>query len=264
MRKKSISLSLKTIGYVAVGCVGLYFSMFLLKSVVALALAAGIAAASVVLAPAFIEALMYGKWKAMFQMWRGNPVFALYRNKEDMLDELRIREEAVTRLSKSVHLNISRLEERQRTHPEDAARLAPMVKKQQMAYDQQWRALAKARQAVEAYDEVIDRASWNWEMGQSVISTAGLLASLGGTDQVLLRQMREDVAMKAIAESAAEAMAQLDHLISGGADMVQTRHAQAEVKAQTASSHPETLILEQSPNKPGLFEAFSQKSEVKK
>lgn len=32
MRKKSISFGLKTIGYVAVGCVGLYFSMFLLKS----------------------------------------------------------------------------------------------------------------------------------------------------------------------------------------------------------------------------------------
>lgn len=88
MRKKSISLGLKTIGYVAVGCVGLYFSVFLLKSVVALALAAGIAAASVILAPAFIEALVYGKWKAMFQMWRGNPVFALYRNKQEMLDAL--------------------------------------------------------------------------------------------------------------------------------------------------------------------------------
>ena len=81
--------------------------------------------------------------------------------------------------------------------------------------------------------------------------------------QVLQRQLREDVAMKAIAESAAEAMAQHDHLISGGADMVQTRHAQAEVKSQAASSQPETLILEQSPNKPGLFETFSQKSEKK-
>ena len=129
MRKKSRSFGLKTIGYVAVGCVGLYFSMFLLKSVVALALAAGIAAASVILAPAFIEALVYGKWKAMFQMWRGNPVFALYRNKQDMLDELKVREVAVTRLSKSVHLNISRLNQRQHTHPEDAARLAPMVEK---------------------------------------------------------------------------------------------------------------------------------------
>lgn len=264
MKKKTISSLLKWAGFSLVAGVALWASYFILKGVVMLAAAALIVSASVIFGPAILEAMVYGKWKAMAQMWRGNPVFALHCNHVDMCDELEQRRAAVKKLGSLVYANSAKIRERERTHPDDVRDMRPMLEAQARAYQSQLAVLERAEKAVSAYDEIIERASWRWEMGQSVKGVSSILTGLSGTDRVLMRQLREDVAMTQITKTAAEAMAELDGLIRGDADPVLTRATRGEMSRTSAPVPQDDVeVIEAQPKAPGLFAEFDRKEKVK-
>jgi hypothetical protein len=229
MKKKTITSWGKNTLRIGLLSVGLIFSGWLLVSIVQLVLAAAIGATAYIMFPAFLELLMYGQTMALMQIWKGNPAYALMRNKMDMIEDADTRERAIRNLGKSINVQKQRLEDRLSDFPEEAAKFLEIIKKQENVYHHQISLLEEFRAAIGRYQRVIDKAEFFFEASVSANKSLGIINGLTGGDRVAMRQLREDVAMRRIMDEVASAQTNLD-MAMRSSDIGETRAGQNAAK----------------------------------
>lgn len=262
MTKKTVVKYGKALLMLGAAGLALAASAWILMGMVQLVTAGIIAGIAWFGLPVFLELLAYGQFTAMVKIWRGNPVYALQRNKEDFVEELTLRKKKVVVLGRSAHRTMSMLNEKKAAYPDLVANQMPIALKQMEAYRAQLTALERAEKIVSDYDEVIDRARTQYEMNQSLNESAGILNSLGTSHRSELRELRERVAQDELRLGTANAMAELDMLLTGMSDMKATSAGKSLEKEKTGedTKQEEPVFLEESKST-GLFCSYNEQKQ---